>query len=167
MHLRSPSYAGLRPASSRTTAAARGSSGKRDTKPELILRQALWSRGLRYRIDVQDILGRPDIVFRRQRIVIFCDGDFWHGRDLSSRLRRLAQGHNAAYWTKKLRRNVQRDKAHNLALSRLGWLVLRYWESDIHSDVTRIADDIVLHLNGAPDTGPSPKPSRTSVNVNA
>lgn len=81
-----PRYAGLMPASARASEAARSSSRKRDTRAEQTLRRALWARGLRYRIDAADLPGRPDLVFRSARVVVFCDGDFWHGRDLQTRL---------------------------------------------------------------------------------
>src|SRR5262245_27046521 len=104
------SYRGLRPASSLTSAVASAASRKRDTKVELLLRRALWRRGLRYRVDVATLPGRPDIVFVGRRLVVFCDGDFWHGRDLRRRLRRLASGHNPRYWVEKIRGNVRRDR---------------------------------------------------------
>jgi DNA mismatch endonuclease, patch repair protein len=90
----------------------------------------MWARGIRYRIDVRDLPGKPDIVLRKQRIAIFCDGDFWHGRDLDERLRRLEAGHNSAYWVAKIRRNVERDRANDASLRAAGWMVLRFWESE-------------------------------------
>jgi DNA mismatch endonuclease (patch repair protein) len=126
-----PSYIGLRSASSAATRAARGSSKKRDTKPELKLRRALWARGLRYRVDVRDLPGRPDIVFVRARVVCFVDGDYWHGRDLDDRIARLALGHNAPYWMAKIRANVERDRRHDAALAEAGWTVVRLWETDV------------------------------------
>jgi DNA mismatch endonuclease (patch repair protein) len=101
---------------------------------------------LRYRVDVAALPGRPDIVFTAARVVIFCDGDFWHGRDLESRSARLAQGHNASYWTAKIRTNVLRDQKRTEELQADGWLVLRYWESDITGDAAAVATDIVAHL---------------------
>ena len=64
---------------------------------EIQLRCALWLSGLRYRVDVATLPWRPDIVFPRERIAVFCDGDFWHGRELEARLKKLATGHNAPY----------------------------------------------------------------------
>jgi DNA mismatch endonuclease Vsr len=101
-----PRFEVLRPASARASAAARGASRKRDTRCEILLRRALWALGLRYRVDVGDLPGRPDIVFRRARVAVFCDGDYWHGRDLEARLKKLARGHNPAYWVAKIRANV-------------------------------------------------------------
>jgi DNA mismatch endonuclease (patch repair protein) len=138
-----PSFTSLSPASPRASAAARGSSKKQNTRCELILRRALTALGARYRIDVADLPGRPDIVFRRARVAVYCDGDFWHGRDLERRLAKLEGGHNAPYWVAKITGNVERDHRNAQALSELGWLVLRYWESDVHGNAANIAAEIV------------------------
>lgn len=136
-------YVGLTAASEHASAAARGASRKRDTTPELALRRAVFSRGLRYRCSAGDLPGRPDLVFRRARVVVFCDGDFWHGRDLSTRLKKLERGHNAPYWIAKIKGNVARDRRVDADLAALGWTVLRFWERDIHRDPNRIAEDII------------------------
>jgi DNA mismatch endonuclease (patch repair protein) len=78
--------------------------------------------------------GKPDIVFPRQRAAIFCDGDFWHGRNLEMRLARLVRGHNAPYWVDKIRTNVARDRLNTARLEEAGWRVLRLWETDILRD---------------------------------
>jgi len=87
-----PSFRGLRSASKTASAAARGASRKTDTRCELVLRRELWRMGLRYRLHVPGLPGRPDIVFLRDRVVVFCDGDFWHGRDLERRIAKLRRG---------------------------------------------------------------------------
>jgi len=117
---------------------ARSSSRKRDTGCELLLRKELWRLRLRYRVDVA-IAGRPDIVFRKARIAIFCDGDFWHGRNLNEREGKLRGGHNAAYWIEKIRSNVARDRKNTVALEQEGWVVLRFWETDIKRDAGAVA----------------------------
>lgn len=98
---------------------------------------------MRYRIDVASLPGRPDIVFTNARVAVFCDGDFWHGRDLAAREAKLARGHNAGYWLSKIRGNVERDHSHDKALRNAGWTVLRFWETDILRDPDQIADTIV------------------------
>jgi DNA mismatch endonuclease (patch repair protein) len=138
-----PRYTAFTPASARASKAARGASAKRDTKCELVLRRAVFARGLRYRVDVKGLPGRPDLVFSRAKVVVFCDGDFWHGRNLAERIAKLEDGHNAPYWVAKITRNVERDGEQRLSLEREGWLVMRFWESDILKDVERIADEIV------------------------
>ena len=131
----SPSYGGLTPASLQASRAARGSSRKAGTKPELMLRRALWRRGLRYRKNCSDLPGKPDIVFRGPRVALFVDGDFWHGRDWPTLKAKLTKGHNAAYWLQKIERNAVRDHEHDRRLRAAGWLVVRVWESDVHRDV--------------------------------
>lgn len=141
-----PRFDEFRPASEVTSRVARASSHKQGTRCELHLRRALWSLGFRYRIDTSKLPGRPDIVFIRSRVVVFCDGDFWHGRHLKDRLAKLSKGHNAPYWVAKIRANVERDRRNNEMLARAGWLVLRYWETDILRDVSAIAAEIATQV---------------------
>lgn len=145
----SPSYLGRRPASERASAAARGASRKRDTRPELALRRLLWRAGCRYRKDVATLPGRPDVVFPGARLVVFCDGDFWHGKDWEARRAKLAAGTNAPYWIAKIARNIERDRQHADALERLGYRVLRFWESDIAADPAAIVAEILAMLGKA------------------
>lgn len=137
------SFNGLLPASPTASRVARANSRKRDTKPELLLRQALWSRGLRYRVDVSSLPGRPDVVFSTARLVIFCDGDFWHGRDLRRRVAKLAVGHNAPYWISKIKGNVDRDRRIERMLLKSGWGFMRFWESDVCTDPELAADKVL------------------------
>jgi len=133
----------LSPASNRASKTARGSSKKRDTTPELRLRVALRAKGLRgYRVDVGTLPGRPDVVFAAAKVAVFCDGDFWHGRDLGKRLAKLARGHNAPYWVAKISGNVARDRRHDGELESAGWRVLRYWESDLRTNADAIAEEV-------------------------
>ena len=141
-----PSFQKLEPASPRASVAARGSSKKKNTACEIVLRKALTALGLRYRIDAADLSGRPDIVFRPARVAVHCDGDFWHGRNLEQRLAKLSTGHNAPYWVAKIQGNVARDARNTTALEAGEWLVLRYWEKDIHADAERIAAEIAEHV---------------------
>ena len=105
-----------------------------DTKPEILLRKALWHRGMRYRKNWRALPGTPDIALTRRKIAIFVDGDFWHARGHEDNPGEQVASRQA-YWKKKLTRNVERDKDVNEALTQLGWLVLRFWESDINSDL--------------------------------
>jgi DNA mismatch endonuclease, patch repair protein len=126
--------------------AARGASAKTNTRCELVLRRELWRLGLRYRLHGAGLPGRPDILFPKQRVVVFCDGDFWHGRDLEARLAKLARGHNAPYWIAKVQRNVERDLHQTRALEAAGWIVLRFWESDLLHHTRDAADRVVNTL---------------------
>ena len=124
--VKSPSFVQLKASSDRASRVARSSSRKNDTKPELLLRRWLHSKGFRFRVANAHLPGRPDITFRSQRVAVFVDGDFWHGRDLHARLQRLSQGHNAGYWTAKIASNRARDIRVRARLRRQGWTVVRF-----------------------------------------
>ena len=106
----------------------------KNTKPEILLRQALWTKGIRYRKNYKELPGKPDIVLTRQKIAIFVDGDFWHARGHQDNPGEQVAA-NKEFWRKKLARNVERDKDVTNELTELGWLVLRFWESDIKKDL--------------------------------
>lgn len=147
-----PSFNGLSSASSKSSEAARRSSKKMGTRCELTLRRSLWHRGIRYRLLNTSLPGKPDIIFPRYKVAVFCDGDFWHGRDLHKRLERLASGHNAPYWITKICYNVERDRSVNNRLEELGWRVIRVWETDILKDPEQIVNIIVNMLDETPAT---------------
>jgi len=111
----------------------------KDTKPEMALRRAVWRAGLRYRKHYGKVPGRPDIAFVGAKIAVFCDGNFWHGRDWEVRRERLTSS-SRDYWIKKIERNMERDRAANRRLEELGWLVLRFWEDEVLSDPARCVD---------------------------
>lgn len=110
-----------------------------DTKGEKLLRSTLWKQGFRFRKNVRGLPGKPDIVFPTERVVVFCDGDFWHGRKWGKDKRRLAAGPNAPYWIAKIKANKDRDKKYNRELKRLGWMVLRFWDSEVRDDVQKVS----------------------------
>lgn len=124
----------------------------RGTKPEIALRQAIWRRGLRYRLHRSDLAGKPDIAFVGLRIAIFCDGDFWHGRDWESRKERLKRGQNAGYWVAKIARNRERDREKERELTTAGWTVLRFWEGEINEDPEAAAELIEAAVAVAKDS---------------
>jgi DNA (cytosine-5)-methyltransferase 1 len=112
----------------------------KNTKPELLIRQALWKQGLRYRVHASTLPGKPDIVFPRHRIAVFIDGDFWHGHQWSKRrLRSLEEqfgnSANKDYWLTKIRKTINRDCQATKELVNSGWKVIRLWESDILRDL--------------------------------
>ena len=139
---RSASFAGLRPASAAASRKASKASRKRGTKCEMALRRAVRTLGLRFTTNGADLPGCPDLIFRRERVAVFADGDFWHGRNLADRIARLARGHNSEYWIRKIHSNVARDRRVRRQLNALGWRVVRVWESDIHSNIERVATRI-------------------------
>jgi DNA mismatch endonuclease (patch repair protein) len=109
------------------------------SKAEVSLGKAMWNLGLRYRKQYKKLKGRPDYVFVSAKVAVFCDGDFWHGRDFVERLRKGRFKSNKDYWVSKITRNMQRDKEVTQNLIKQGWDVLRFWESDILKDANRIA----------------------------
>ena len=116
-----------------------------DTKPEILLRKALWHRGIRYRKNWRKLTGCPDIVLTRQKIAIFVDGDFWHARGYQDRPGSQIDT-NQSYWQKTLARNVERDREVNDQLTEQGWLVLRFWESDIKKDLDNVLAEILSYI---------------------
>ncbi len=116
-----------------------------NTKPERLLRLALWHSGIRYRKNWRKLPGSPDIAITKYKIAVFVDGDFWHARGHQD-----APGEqvdtNKDFWKKKLARNVERDKEVNDQLTQQGWLVLRFWESDIKKDIDGVIAEIMKYL---------------------
>jgi len=100
------------------------------TKPEALLAKALWKKGYRYRKNVKELPGKPDIVLTKWRVAVFCDGEFWHGKDWEQKKLRISG--NKQYWVKKIERNMERDREVNENLAHEGWTVLRFWGKDIH-----------------------------------
>ena len=154
-----PSFKGLRPASEAASRAKRASR-KRDTGPEVLLRQALWAAGVRYRTYVSGLPGSPDLAFRKARLVVFCDGDFWHGRDWPALRAKLLLRHNAGYWVAKIARNRERDREQAERLTADGWLVLRFWESDIRRDPAAVVSMIKDAVASRSSEGQSRHPIR-------
>jgi DNA mismatch endonuclease (patch repair protein) len=140
-----PSYKGLTPASEAASRAKRANCNK-DTAHEVALRRELWRLGLRYRKHVSGLPGNPDLVFSRARILVFCDGDFWHGRNWEVLQTQIARRHNAAYWLAKISRNRERDAQNTALLEEQGWHVIRLWETDILADPQAAAALIVSEV---------------------
>ena len=103
----------------------------KDTSIEIVLRKALWNRGYRYRKNFCELPGKPDIVLTKYKIVIFCDSEFFHGKDWEVLKPRLESGDNSAYWIGKISRNRERDDENNKRLLAMGWTVIRFWGKEI------------------------------------
>lgn len=146
-----PSFTGLSPSSDAQSRAKRANPS-RDTRPELLLRRELWKRGARYRLHRRDLVGKPDIAFIGAHVAVFCDGDFWHGKGWPDAEQRLARGSNAGYWRAKIAYNRERDQQVTGELMSQGWCVLRFWESEIRTDASVIADRVMslVHLRVGP-----------------
>ncbi len=113
----------------------------KNTKPEIILAKSLRKNGIKFR-RYSNILGTPDFIIYGKKLVIFCDGDFWHGnnwrlRKLRSRAAEFSPS-KKKYWLKKIKTNIARDKKINKKLKKLNYRVLRFWESEIKKDVDNV-----------------------------
>lgn len=116
-----------------------------DTRAEIMIRKELCHYARRYRKNWRGLPERPNIVLMRQKIAIFVDGDFWHVRGHQNHLR-VQVASPQACWQKKLSRNVERDKEVNDALIEAGWLILRFWESDIRGTLEDCLTEIESNL---------------------
>jgi DNA mismatch endonuclease, patch repair protein len=105
------------------------------TGPEVALRRELHGRGLRFRVNLATLPGRPDLAFTRALLAVFLDGCFWHRCPAHGVLPK----NNAEWWLAKLERNVERDREKDEALTALGWLPVHVWE---HEDVRSAADRV-------------------------
>lgn len=130
----------------------------KDTSPEQALRKALWRSGVRYRLHSKKLPGQPDLTFSSARVAVFVDGDFWHGnqwrrRGFASLEEQFKDAPSAPYWVSKIAGNMQRDAKTNRQLRRIGWRVVRIWESDIRADLLSCVDR-VLQAVGPADRRP-------------
>ena len=106
-----------------------------NTSIEIRLRKALWSKGYRYRKNYKKLPGKPDIVLTKYKIAIFCDSEFFHGKDWEVLRPRLEKGSNSAFWINKISRNITRDDEVNKELLFMGWTVIRFWGNDIKKNI--------------------------------
>jgi len=121
-----------------------------DTKPEIYFRKALWKWDIRYRKNVKNLFGTPDIAIKKYKIVIFIDGDFWHGHDwkkrhFSSQKELLAS--YSDFWQNKIKRNIKRDKNVNKYYKSNGWTVLRFKTSDIEKKLNKCIIKTIERIN--------------------
>lgn len=112
----------------------------KDSKIEIALRKELWSRGLRYQKNVTNIFGKPDLVFKGQKVAVFCDSEFWHGYNWNERKNDFKSRQD--FWIPKIERNMERDKEVTAELQKQGWTVLRFWGKEIKKNVKECADII-------------------------
>lgn len=121
----------------------------RDTKIEVLLRKALWERGIRYRKNYKGLPGTPDIAITKYKIAIFCDGEFFHGKDWEALETRLEKGSNCRFWIGKISRNRERDIEVNKQLLFKDWTVIRFWGTDIkkHTDeCVKVVEEAIFDL---------------------
>lgn len=121
----------------------------KDTKIELLLRKALYGKGIRYRKNYDKLPGKPDIALTKYKIAIFCDGEFFHGKDWEVLKPRLEKSNNSEFWISKIARNRERDDEINKKLLFMGWTVIRLWGNDIKKDpeeCVRVIEEAIFDI---------------------
>ncbi len=119
----------------------------KDTKIEIVLRKALWDKGYRYRKNFKELPGKPDIVLTKYKIAIFCDSEYFHGKDWEQLKDQLEKCKNSDFWINKIEKNIQRDEDINKQLNFLGWKVIRFWGKDIMKNTNeciRVIEEIIF-----------------------
>ena len=120
-----------------------------DTQIERLLRKALWRKGYRYRKNVKDLPGKPDIVITKYKIAIFCDGEFFHGHDWEKLKDRLKTSENGEFWIDKISRNIEHDNEVYKKLVNMNYVILRFWGNDIKNHIdecVRAVDEAVIAI---------------------
>lgn len=120
-----------------------------DTKIEVLLRKALWNKGYRYRKNYKALPGKPDIVLTKYKIAIFCDGEFFHGKDWEVLKPRLEKSNNSDFWINKISRNMERDAEINKKLLFMGWTVIRFWGAEIKKNTdecVRVIEETIFDM---------------------
>lgn len=121
----------------------------KDTSIEVKLRKALWNKGYRYRKNYGSLPGKPDIALTKYKIAIFCDSEFFHGKDWEVLKPRLEKSNNSQYWISKISRNRERDDEINKRLLFEGWTVIRFWGNDIQKNVdecVRVVEETIWDI---------------------
>lgn len=121
--------------------AVKSSGSKIETK----LSKALWNKGFRFRKNVKSVFGKPDLAIKKYKIAIFCDSEFWHGKNWQKK--KHEHKSNIEFWHKKIERNIERDREVNEYLKTDGWTVIRFWGKEIENDVDKCVVKIVNKLN--------------------
>ncbi len=106
----------------------------KDTKPEILLRKALWHKGYRYRKNYKALAGSPDMALTKYKIAVFVDSEFFHGKDYEKLVERLKRGKRPEYWLSKIDANIKRDAENEANLHGAGYRVLRFWGEDVVKD---------------------------------
>lgn len=121
----------------------------KDTKIEVALRKALWAKGYRYRKNYKKIPGSPDICLTKYKIAIFCDSEFFHGKDWEVLKAKVEKGNNGEYWVKKIQENMIRDNEKDKALNYMGWTVIHFWGKDIlknTEECVKVIEETIFEL---------------------
>lgn len=116
----------------------------KNTSIERILGKAMWANGLRYRKHCKEIFGKPDFCFRKKKIAIFCDSEFWHGKKYLDGEKFKT---NTNFWETKIKRNIERDNEVNQYLEKSNWTVIRFWGIKIKKNADECVKTIIEKLN--------------------
>jgi DNA mismatch endonuclease (patch repair protein) len=103
------------------------------TKMEVVLAKALFALGHRYRKNDKTVFGKPDLTFKRLKIAVFVDSEYFHGKDWDINKHRIKT--NRKFWWNKIKTNMQRDKEVNLQLRKQGWKILRFWSQEVNKNL--------------------------------
>lgn len=106
----------------------------KDTSIEVKLRKALWAKGYRFRKNYKGLPGSPDIALTKYKVAVFCDSEFFHGKDWDILRPKLEQGKNPGYWVSKIQRNMERDQEKDNLLRFTDWTVIHLWGKEILQD---------------------------------
>ena len=117
----------------------------KDTSIEVKLRKALYEKGCRYRCNSKYIFGHPDISFKGVKVVVFCDSEFWHGKDFEENEKKILS--NREYWIPKIKRNIKRDNEVNEKLTQEGYLIYRFWGGEIQKNLDKCVTKILEGLS--------------------
>jgi len=111
-----------------------------DTKAEILLAKSLFKKGYRYRKNNKSVFGKPDLTFKKIKLAVFVDGEFWHGKDWEERKENIKS--NRDYWIPKIERNINRDHTVNTELLKEGWTVMRFWAKEVEKNTELYAVQI-------------------------
>jgi|SRR5690554_3842082 len=117
------------------------------SKIEMMLAKKMWQKGLRYRKNDRTVFGKPDFTFKKYKIAVFCDSEFWHGKNWN--IKKHEHKSNVEFWHQKIERNIQRDSEVNDYLFKRGWQVIRFWGKDIEKDLVNCVIKIEEKINEA------------------
>lgn len=115
------------------------------TRIEILFGKFLWNAGVRYRKNDKSVFGKPDFVIKGSKVAIFCDGEFWHGRNWN--IRKNDHKSNCMFWHSKIERNIERDKEVNTELQKQGWKIFRFWETEIIKEPDACLNTILNYMN--------------------
>ena len=121
----------------------------KDTTIEIRLRRALWAKGYRYRKNYKLLPGKPDIVLTKYKIAVFCDSEFFHGKDWEILRPQLEKGNNSDFWINKISKNMQRDDQINKELLFRGWTVIRFWGKEIlkkTEECVKVIEEMIFEI---------------------